>query len=94
MEMGDAALGLACAELADAPHWAALRNMPDPTINGDLPAEAYPLNEQTTCAIGYYTADGKWTSTLGHWPHGDSSPATLTRTGLLYGPCSPMRSSH
>jgi len=65
VEMGDAALGLACAELANPPHWAAVRNMSDPTINGDLPAKEYPLNEQTTWAVGYYTAYGKWTSTLG-----------------------------
>jgi hypothetical protein len=39
--------------------------MSDPTINGDLPTKEYPLNEQTTWAVGYYTAYGKWTSTLG-----------------------------
>ena len=39
--------------------------MSDPTINGDLPAKDFPLNEQTTWAVGYYTAYGKWTSTLG-----------------------------
>jgi nucleoside phosphorylase len=65
VEMGDAALGLACAELADPPNWAAIRNMSDPTINGDLPSKEFPLNEQTTWAVGYYTAYGKWTSTLG-----------------------------
>jgi hypothetical protein len=65
VEMGDAALGLAVSELADPPKWAVIRNMSDPTINGDLPAKEYPLNEQTTWAVGYYTAYGKWTSTLG-----------------------------
>ncbi len=65
VEMGDAALGLACSEMADPPHWAVVRNMSDPTINGDLPSKDFPLNEQTTWAVGYYTAYGKWTSTLG-----------------------------
>ena len=65
VEMGDAALGLACAELADPSNWAAIRNMSDPTINGDLPSKEFPLNEQTTWAVGYYTAYGRWTSTLG-----------------------------
>lgn len=65
VEMGDAALGLACSELASPPHWAVVRNMSDPTINGDLPGKGYPLNEQTTWAVGYYTAYGKWTSTIG-----------------------------
>ena len=65
VEMGDAALGLACQELPDPPHWAVVRNMSDPVINGDLPAKQFHLNEQTTWAVGYYTAYGKWTSTLG-----------------------------
>jgi hypothetical protein len=75
VEMGDAALGLACSELAGPPHWAAVRNMSDPTINGDLPAKDFPLNEQTTWAVGYYTAYGKWTSTLG----------ALTTWGIIAG---------
>jgi hypothetical protein len=65
VEMGDAALGLACAELANPPHWAVVRNMSDPVINGDLPAKQFHLNEQTTWAVGYYTAYGLWTSTIG-----------------------------
>jgi nucleoside phosphorylase len=65
VEMGDAALGLACSELPEPPHWAVVRNMSDPTINGDLPSKEYPLNEQTTWAVGYYTAYGRWTSTIG-----------------------------
>jgi hypothetical protein len=65
VEMGDAALGLAVSELANPPKWAVIRNMSDPTINGDLPSKEYPLNEQTTWAVGYYTAYGRWTSTLG-----------------------------
>jgi nucleoside phosphorylase len=65
VEMGDAALGLACSELAEPPHWAVVRNMSDPVINGDLPAKQFHLNEQTTWAVGYYTAYGLWTSTIG-----------------------------
>jgi nucleoside phosphorylase len=62
VEMGDAALGLACSELSKPPNWAAIRNMSDPVINGDLPAKEFHLNEQTTWAVGYYTAYGKYTS--------------------------------
>ena len=65
VEMGDAALGLACSELAKPPHWAVVRNMSDPVINGRLPAKEFHLNEQTTWAVGYYTAYGKWTSVIG-----------------------------
>jgi hypothetical protein len=65
VEMGDAALGLACSELPDPPKWACVRNMSDPVINGTLPSKEYKLNEQTTWAVGYYTAYGLWTSTLG-----------------------------
>lgn len=36
-----------------------------PVINGDLPAKQYHLNEQTTWAVGYYTAYGESTSTIG-----------------------------
>jgi hypothetical protein len=39
--------------------------MSDPVINGDLPAKQFHLNEQTTWAVGYYTAYGRWTSTTG-----------------------------
>lgn len=65
VEMGDAALGLACSELADPPNWAVIRNMSDPVINGDLPAKEFHLNEQTTWAVGYYTAYGQYTSICG-----------------------------
>jgi nucleoside phosphorylase len=66
VEMGDAALGLACTELADPPHWAVVRNMSDPCINGELPAkDGYHLNEQTTWAVAFYTAYGMWTSVMG-----------------------------
>ena len=40
VEMGDAALGLACTELDDPAAWAVVRNMSDPVINGDLPAKS------------------------------------------------------
>jgi hypothetical protein len=65
VEMGDAALGLACSEISSPPNWAVVRNMSDPVINGDLPAKQYHLNEQTTWAVGYYTAYGKYTSICG-----------------------------
>jgi hypothetical protein len=65
VEMGDAALGLAASELANPPKWLVVRNMSDPVINGALPAKQYKLNEQTTWAVGYYTAYGEWTSTIG-----------------------------
>lgn len=65
VEMGDAALGLACSQMPDPPDWAVVRNMSDPVINGDLPARQFHLNEQTTWAVGYYTAYGRWTSTIG-----------------------------
>lgn len=65
VEMGDAALGLACSEMAAPPKWLVVRNMSDPVINGDLPAKPFHLNEQTTWAVGYYTAYGEWTSATG-----------------------------
>jgi nucleoside phosphorylase len=64
VEMGDAALGLACSELQHPPKWAVVRNMSDPVINGDLPAGEFRLNEQTTWAVGYYTAYGRYTSIM------------------------------
>lgn len=67
VEMGDAALGLAVSELpaAQRPKWLVVRNMSDPVINGDLPAKQYHLNEQTTWAVGFYTAYGYYTSVNG-----------------------------
>lgn len=65
VEMGDAALGLACSEMAMPPNWLVVRNMSDPVINGDLPAKQFHLNEQTTWAVAYYTAYGEWTSATG-----------------------------
>lgn len=64
VEMGDAVLGLACTEIANPPNWLVVRNMSDPVINGALPARQFRLNEQTTWAVGYYTAYGKWTSLM------------------------------
>jgi hypothetical protein len=65
VEMGDAALGLAASEIANPPHWAVIRNMSDPVIDGALPAKQFHLNEQTTWAVGYYTAYGHYTSLVG-----------------------------
>jgi nucleoside phosphorylase len=62
VEMGDAALGLACSEMAHPPRWAVVRNMSDPVINGRLPKKQYHLNEQTTWAVGFYTGYGRYTS--------------------------------
>ena len=39
--------------------------MSDPVINGDLPAKDYRINEQTTWAVGFYTAYGRYTSISG-----------------------------
>ena len=50
---------------AAPPNWASVRNMSDPVINGDLPAKQFHLNEQTTWAVGYYTAYGRYTSICG-----------------------------
>jgi nucleoside phosphorylase len=65
VEMGDAALGLACAELADPPRWAIVRNISDPQINADLPTGAGPLNMQIHWAVWFYEAFGYWTSVSG-----------------------------
>jgi nucleoside phosphorylase len=65
VEMGDAALGLACAELDSPPLWAVIRNMSDPQINGDLPTSGFRLNQQTVWAVAYYEAYGYYTSVAG-----------------------------
>lgn len=59
VEMDDATLGLACSELKSPPHWACIRNLSDPTINGALP-EA----QQGNCAEYYYTKFGYWTTVM------------------------------
>jgi nucleoside phosphorylase len=65
VEMGDAALGLACSERDNPPDWLVCRNMSDPLINGELPTREFHLNEQTMWAVGYYTAYGYYTSVTG-----------------------------
>ncbi len=65
VEMGDAVLGLLASEMAAPPKWAAVRNMSDPTINGELPSTEYKLNLQTEFAVAYYTAYGYTTSVTG-----------------------------
>jgi len=65
VEMGDAALGLACEELPDPPRWAIVRNISDPQINADLPTGVGPLNMQIHWAVWFYEAFGYWTSVSG-----------------------------
>lgn len=66
VEMGDAALGLAVAELDEAPHWAVVRNISDPVINGDLPRSSnMVLDMQAHWAVWFYEAFGYWTSVSG-----------------------------
>lgn len=63
LEMGDAALGLACQELQNPPAWAVIRNLSDPQINGDLPdGPSRELNLQAAWAVYYYRRYGYWTS--------------------------------
>jgi nucleoside phosphorylase len=66
VEMGDAVLGLAAEELGDeAPHWAIVRNLSDPMINGDLPTKPRKPDMQAHWAVWYYEAYGYWTSVMG-----------------------------
>jgi nucleoside phosphorylase len=65
VEMGDAVLGLLCDELPDPPHWAIVRNLSDPMINGDLPRAHGTLDMQAHWAVWYYEAYGYWTSVCG-----------------------------
>ena len=65
VEMGDAALGLACEGLAAPPKWAVVRNLSDPQINAELPTGSGPLNMQIHWAVWYYEAFGYWTSVAG-----------------------------
>ena len=65
VEMDDAALGLAVAELGSKVLWASVRNYSDPTINGSL-----PYAQQEKCASEIYLKYGYWTSVmsaLGVW---------------------------
>ena len=59
VEMDDACLGLAASELNAPPHWACVRNLSDPTINGQLAAKA-----QESCAVYYYAKFGYWTTVM------------------------------
>lgn len=65
VEMGDAALGLACSELPAAPHWAIVRNVSDPQINGELPTRPRKTDMQAHWAVWYYETYGYWTSVTG-----------------------------
>jgi nucleoside phosphorylase len=76
VEMGDAALGLACSELGNqAPKWAVVRNLSDPVINGNLREDAARRDNprvalQTLWAVWYYETYGYWTtinSALATW---------------------------
>lgn len=58
VEMDDACLGLACSELPhEPPHWACVRNLSDPVINGALSEQL-----QCRCAEWFYSHWGFWTS--------------------------------
>jgi nucleoside phosphorylase len=59
VEMDDATLGLACSELKSPPQWACIRNLSDPTINGNLTD-----SQQGNCAEFYYTKFGYWTTVM------------------------------
>ncbi|MBM3786817.1 MAG: 5'-methylthioadenosine/S-adenosylhomocysteine nucleosidase [Acidobacteria bacterium] len=59
VEMDDAALGLACSELNAPPHWACVRNLSDPTINGTLDHKM-----QGDCAEYFYKEFGYWTTVM------------------------------
>jgi nucleoside phosphorylase len=59
VEMDDAVLGLVCKAMAKPPRWASVRNLSDPTINGDL-----PYSEQKSCADFYYDKYGYWTTVM------------------------------
>lgn len=62
VEMGDAVLGLACSELGNnSPRWAAVRNISDPVINGNLRDDP-PIDLQTMWAVWYYETYAYWTS--------------------------------
>jgi hypothetical protein len=66
VEMGDAALGLACSELDEPPRWACVRSISDPAINADLPTHAdIERNMQAVWATWYYKTYGYWTSVNG-----------------------------
>ena len=56
VEMDDAALGLACTDLADPPAWLSVRNASDPQMNGNSVAD------EKKQAAAIYEKYGYWTS--------------------------------
>jgi hypothetical protein len=70
VEMDDACLGLACSEMHAPPHWACVRNLSDPTINGEL-----AQSDQENCATYYYKTFGYWTTVM----------SALTTWGIIAG---------
>jgi hypothetical protein len=70
VEEDDACLGLACSEIHAPPHWACVRNLSDPTINGQLDPKV-----QETCADYYYSKFGYWTTVM----------SALTTWGIIAG---------
>jgi hypothetical protein len=64
VEMGDAVLGMAIDARGGSPKWAAVRNMSDPQINGDLQTDCR-LDLQAEFAVAYYTSYGFYTSVTG-----------------------------
>ena len=62
VEMGDAVLGLAVAELGTSQRWLVIRNASDPAINASLPHGAKPFDMQAHWAVWYYESFGFWTS--------------------------------
>lgn len=59
VEMDDAVLGLVCSEIHNPPHWASVRNLSDPAINGALDQQ-----RQIKCAVYYYKKYGYWTTVM------------------------------
>lgn len=70
VEMDDACLGLACSEMKRPPKWACVRNLSDPTINGNL-----DYKTQENCAEYYYQKFGYWTTVM----------SALTTWGIIAG---------
>lgn len=70
VEMGDAVLGLVASELPHPPHWAVIRNLSDPQINGALDKDL-----QADYAVWYYAKFGYWTSVM----------SALTAWGIIAG---------
>lgn len=68
VEMGDAVFGLVSEDRDTAgkanPRWAAVRNLSNPPINGNLPADG-PIDLQVSLSALYYEAYGYWTSVNG-----------------------------